>query len=86
MNLEIISNIKIENLWYNEFLIERIKKADFKTIRKLDIWDKNFIDENNIIDPRNFLDKVIHFYLKLTHRSPNFIVKLIDKTLTYIYK
>ena len=49
---------------------------------KLDVWDKEFLQKNNLNDPRNLFHKILHSYLRLTNKyQKNIIIRYIDKVL-----
>lgn len=50
--------------------------------KKLDVWDKDFLNKYNIKDPRSLGIKLLHFYFNLTSKYHKiFIVRIIDKVL-----
>lgn len=77
---------KIKKCYMDEYVVERVKRHKRKSIRKLDIWDKEFLDIYKEKDPRTILDKIIHRYISKTQNvRETFIIKLIDKTIKHIY-
>lgn len=73
------------NFWFNEYIITRLEDYSLKSAAKLDIWDKDFVDEYSLKDPRRFWMKVIHWYLKITQAiKDRLIVKTIDKALKFL--
>ncbi len=62
-----------------------IKKNGMRRYRKLDVWDKQFLEKFDLKDPRNNFIKLFHFYLKLTRNySKTKFVRMIDKILKVI--
>ena len=81
-NKPIIDDIDFssENTWYDDEIIKYIQKYGEKKFSILDIWDKDFIKQNNLNDPRSFWIKLIHQYLRRTNRfSKTILIRLIDK-------
>lgn len=77
---------KTKKCYMDEYVVERVKRHKRKSIRKLDIWDKEFLDIYKEKDPRTILDKIIHRYISKTQNvRETFIIKLIDKTIKHIY-
>ena len=68
--------------WFDGYIVERLNKYTNKQLRKLDLWNKIFISEYCLKDPRTVLDKIIHWYLNKTQKRRNSLpIKLIDKIL-----
>jgi len=72
----------------NYYVIEvlnYIRINGLKHYKRLDIWDKHFLNENNFKDPRSVLDIVILKYLQITqYYSNSFVISGIDKLLKLI--
>lgn len=73
--------------WFDDYVFERLGKYPMKKLRKLDIWDDEFLKYYNIKDRRTLIDKMIHSYFhKVNHKeSKSFIERLINKILKKIY-
>lgn len=72
--------------WMDEYILHRISEFNKQDIRKLDIWDSDFLYSYGITDPRRFLDKCIHKYLSLTcKKTRNIFIRVIDKLLKISY-
>jgi len=71
--------------WFDRYICERLNNYDMKEIRNLNIWDKEFLKEYNIKDPRTFWNKFVHLYLHYSEKISKFIfIRLIDRVLKYI--
>lgn len=56
-----------------------------KKLSRLDIWDFELLNDYNLKDPRNILDKLLHSYLRNTKGISNMLViRALDKVLKYI--
>ena len=72
--------------WFDDYIYERINNYSIQTLRKLDIWDEDFMHYYNVEDPRNLIDKWIHKYLHSTNKiHKNIIIRAFDKILKKIY-
>lgn len=72
--------------WFDDYIYERINNYPSATLRKLDIWDDDFLHYYKVLDPRNIVDKLIHRYLHNTSSNKhNIIIRVIDKILKKIY-
>ena len=61
-----------------------IEKKGITHYQKLDIWDEEFIRKTEVQDPRSFLYKALHFYLRATEKYQYSIpVRAIDKLLKW---
>ena len=71
---------------YIDNVLSNLKDKGLKHFRKLNIWDKDFVEKYNLQDPRNWSDKLILFYLDLTNKySQTIIIRAIDKILKKVY-
>lgn len=71
--------------WFDYYMLDRIQKNNISKYKTLDIWQKSFLLEYQIQDPRSLWVKLIHYYLKLTQVcSTNKFVKGVDKILKSI--
>lgn len=76
-----------EHSWFDDYVHERFSRYAISQLRKLDIWDEEFMQYYNIEDKRRWIDKCIHRYLHRTGKCKRTIVlRAIDKGLKYIYK
>lgn len=71
--------------WLDNYIHERLNKYPMEQLRKLDIWDEEFLKNYKIKDPRRWIDKLVHTYLHKTQKHQNIIVRGIDKVLKKIY-
>lgn len=70
---------------FDKYVLDFIAKNGIDYYKKLDIWDKKFIENNRLIDARSTFQKIIHLYLKTTRNiSGVFLFKIIDKILKKI--
>ncbi|MDX9744652.1 MAG: hypothetical protein RBT59_12595 [Arcobacteraceae bacterium] len=68
--------------WHDDYIIERLKSYPTKELRKLDLWDKEFLNDNDLKDERRYIDKIIHWYLfKTRYIKDKFTIRAIDKIL-----
>ena len=75
-------DLQTKRFWFDEYIVERIKSIGVCLFKKLDIWDKSFLKEYDLKDPRSGCMKLIHFYLKKTEKhTSNNLIKLTDKIL-----
>lgn len=78
--------IGAEHTWFDDYLYERWTKYPMKQMRKLDVWDEDFLRYYQIEDKRRGIDKWVHGYLHKTGKSRrNMIVRAIDKVLKKVY-
>ena len=72
--------------WFDDYIFDRFSKYSAKQLRKLDIWDEEFMLHYRIADKRHYIDRLIHHYLhKTSVFKENIIVRVIDKILKYTY-
>lgn len=75
-----------EHTWFDDYVKERISKFPMREMRKLDIWDEDFLTYYNLDDMRTCTDKMVHAYLHRTDKVKHtFIIRAIDKILRKIY-
>lgn len=68
--------------WFDDYVINRFERYSSKLIGQIDIWEKDFIENYQVRDPRTILQKCIHLYLSRTNKiHRNIIVVVIDKIL-----
>ena len=76
-----------EHTWFDDYVHERLTRYPIEQLRKIDIWDGEFMQYYNIEDKRRWIDTCIHKYLHRTDKcKSNIIVRAIDKVLKYIYR
>lgn len=76
-----------DHTWFDDYVHERLPKYTAKQLRKLDIWDEEFMRYYQIEDKRKWQDKCIHGYLHRTEKcKSNMIVRAINKILKIVYK
>ena len=75
-----------EHTWFDDYIYERLKKYPVEQLRKLDIWDEEFLWYYAIEDKRRWIDKLIHGYLHKTNRwSKTLLIRVVDKVLKMVY-
>ena len=75
-----------EHTWYDDYIYERMPKYSTKQMRKLDIWDEEFMRYYAIEDKRRWIDKRIHAYLHRTQaKSKSLCVRMLDKMFKVLY-
>lgn len=73
--------------WFDDYIYERINNYPSAVMRRLDIWDDDFLRYYEVKDPRRCWDKLTHTYLHCTNTYKHtLILRAIDKLLKYIYK
>ena len=85
---EFFSRIELgaKHTWFDDYVKERISKFPMEKLRKLDIWDEDFMQYYNIDDQRRWIDKMIHTYLHVTQKNRHLlIIRAIDKFLKLVY-
>lgn len=81
-NLFELIDIQKEEFWFDKYILDKINKDGNIKYCKIDIWQKQFIKKYHLKDPRNFVYRLIHIYLRVTQDYSNFIfIKVIDKIL-----
>ena len=79
-------NLSDEGKHYTLSVLQNFEKKGKSFFSKLDVWDNEFLEKNNLKDPRTFIDKFIHRYLRWSNPySKSFVVRGIDKILKKIY-
>lgn len=76
----------VTDCYMDDYIVDRFSRHSLKEMRRLDIWEKDFLNKYHIKDPRRFVDKKIHSYLKRTvYKTDRFLVRVIDKILKTVY-
>ena len=82
IDINSLLNLEDDGQHYTDNVINYISKYGINKFAKLDIWNKEFLRKNNLTDPRNSIDKILHYYLRRTNRWQKFLfIKFIDKIL-----
>lgn len=77
---------KVSKFYFDRYIVERLPRHSMKDIRKLCIWDKEFIRDYCLNDPRRFIDRCVHDYLKITaDKDDNVVIRIVDKMLKLFY-
>lgn len=85
--IDLLAEIDFSDIgrYYVIEVLNYIRINGLKHYKRLDIWDKQFLNENNFKDPRSVLDIVILKYLQISqHYSNSFVIRGIDKLLKAI--
>lgn len=82
------SQIEIDSkhTWFDDYIVERLNQHSINQLRKLDIWDKEFIQYYDLKDSRRLVDRCFHAYLHATDKyKTSIFIRAIDKLLKKIY-
>ena len=72
--------------WFDDAVIKKIGTLKIENLKKIDLWDSEFLENYQILDPRSLIDKGIHFYLRNTQSIKScLIVRIIDRILKKLY-
>ena len=72
--------------WFDDYIAERLSRYPISVLRKLDIWDEDFVKYYHLHDPRRPIDRLIHNYLHHSNpRRHTLLIRSIDKLLRFIY-
>lgn len=75
-------NLSDEGIHYTTNVLNYINEFGIKKFAKLDVWDKEFLQKNNLKDPRKWYHKILHSYLRLTNKyQKTIIIRGFDKIL-----
>ena len=78
--------LEAEHTWFDDYVQKRLVKYLIEKVRKLDIWDEEFMRYYAIDDRRRWIDKGVQGYLHKTDKCKNHIViRTIDKILKKVY-
>ena len=79
-------NLTDEGAHYTKVVLNKISEVGAKSLCKLDVWDEDFLQKNNLQDPRRPIDKLMHWYLRKTKKiSKTFIIRCIDYVFKRLY-
>lgn len=85
---DVWSMVKVgtKHTWFDDYIYERLGKYPMYKLRKLDLWDEEFLEFYNIVDKRRWIDKLVHTYFHKTERNKRHIlIRTIDKMLKIMY-
>jgi len=77
-------NLNVNVFWFDFEVVRMLNAKGFKLFSNLSIWDDQWITSMDelgfkIKDPRNCLQKMLHFYLRSTQPFfPNYFIKFFD--------
>ena len=86
--LDIWANIdvNVESPHHVETIKRILQEVGPQALRKLDIWDDEFLSKYNVTDPRRPIDKLMHWYLRKTNKwSSTILVRAADHILKRFY-
>lgn len=75
---------EFSEFYYDHYIAARLKNHPEEQIRKLPIWEKDFLARTGLSDPRRPVDKMIHRYLRHTSRKHR-MIRWIDRVLNLFY-
>ncbi len=79
-------NIEVSDCYRDNYIVERLSRHSMKELRKLNIWDKGFLHDYHLRDPRRCVDRYVHKYLKKTAMNSDAIgIRVMDKILKMLY-
>lgn len=78
-------DMKSTHTWFDDYVYERLNNYPLHILRKLDIWDPEFLQYYEVEDPRTYTDKCVQNYLHLTARKSSYIIRALDKLFKWIY-
>lgn len=81
-----LTDTKTVQCYMDQYIIDRFNRHLQKELRRLDIWDDDFIQGYHLNDPRTKLDKKVHAWLRRTAmHSDSLFVKIGDKLIKLFY-
>lgn len=88
-NINLFNYINLDDIGnhYTTNVVNYISEFGIGKFAKLDVWDKDFLINNNLKDPRKWYHKLLHLYLRKTNKwQKSFIVRIADKVIKRIEK
>ena len=77
---------EVSQSYMDEYIVERLQRHTKKELRKLCIWDEEFLSAYQLNDPRHYIDKCVHSYFyKTAYKQDTFVVCLMDAILKKVY-
>jgi hypothetical protein len=77
--------IGAKHTWFDDYIYERLSHYQEKQLRKLDIWDREFVSYYNLKDERNIWEKILHKYLHVSQKYSNsLLIRVVDRFLKKI--
>lgn len=77
---------EVAKCYMDAYVVDRFPRHSLKELRKLDIWDKDFLQAYGLEDPRRMLDRRIHSYLKKTAKQKeDKTIRFLDKVIKKLY-
>lgn len=81
-----IVDTDVSKCYMDDYIVDRLSRHTMKEVRKLCIWDEEFLSAYQLKDSRHWMDKLIHNYLTKTQKhADTLFVRCIDKVLKAIY-
>ncbi len=79
--------LKEDRFWFDDEILTLFGKNGIKLFKDICIFDSEWLQINNLDDPRNAYDKLIHHYLNITKDfSTNLGVRITDKIIKKFLK
>ena len=79
------TDTKDEGGYYTSEVLRIFKEVGIRRFAMLDIWDEDWMKRNNLKDPRNFFQKALLRYLRMTNpKAKTLWVRCMDKVLKII--
>lgn len=76
-----------EKSWFDDYIISRFSRHSFDSLRRLPIWDSDFIHIHHLHDPRTVWDRIVHWYLYSTNKYKYSIcIRAIDRLVKFLYR
>lgn len=76
-----------KHCWMDDYVVERLPRHSQRETARLMIWDREFLEEFKMKDPRGNLTKLFHGYLvKTKDYRQNKLIRIVDKILKRIVK
>lgn len=77
---------EVDKCYMDEYIMERFPRHHVRELRKLDIWDEDFIGAYHLEDPQHVIDKWVHSYLRQTAmKKDGFMIRFVDKIIKGLY-
>lgn len=77
---------EVSKCYMDDYIVERLSRHSMKDLRKLAIWDKEFLHAYGLDDPRRKLDKMIHSYLERSTMKKDMLpIRIVDKMIKALY-
>lgn len=76
----------VTKCYMDSYVVDRLPRHSMKELRKLDIWDEDFLKTYKMDDPRRPMDRRIHSYLRKTALVKDSTwIRVLDKMVKKLY-